>query len=189
MPASSKRDHLIDTAIKMFCKHGYHATGIDSLIAEAGISKKTMYQHFRSKEELIYAALRQYDGVFRNNFMKAVEGAAQTPQGKLLAIFDVAEEWFSDQNFFGCMFINAIGEYSDEASPVRGISKQFKKLVWDYVLDLAQEAGANNPEELADELCLLLEGAIVTAQVSEKPQAAQTARKIAERIIEDHVTN
>ena len=59
MPASSRREHLIDTAIELFAKHGFHATGIDMILARAGVSKKTLYRHFRSKEELILAALRK----------------------------------------------------------------------------------------------------------------------------------
>ncbi len=187
MPRPSRRDHLIETAITLFCEHGYHATGIDRILAAAGVSKKTMYVYFRSKEELIYAALRQYDGVFRNNFMKAVEAASDTPKGKLLAIFDVAEVWFGDNQFFGCMFINAVGEYSEKDSPVREISKQFKKLLRYYVVSLAKEAGADDADELADELCLLLEGAIVTAQVSDDTKAASIARKMAVLAIEDAV--
>ncbi len=187
MPRPSRRDHLVETAIMLFCEHGYHATGIDKILETAGVSKKTMYQHFRSNEELIYAALRQYDGVFRNNFMKAVEGASETPQGKLIAIFDVAEVWFKENNFFGCMFINAVGEYSEKESPVREISRQFKRLMWRYVVDLGESAGAKNCEELADEICLLLEGAIVTAQVSDRPKAAGTAKKIAKALVEDAV--
>jgi len=183
MPKPSRREHLINTAIILFCEHGYHATGIDKLLETAGVSKKTMYQYFRSKEELIYAALRQYDGMFRNDFMKAVESASETPAGKLLAIFDVAETWFKDNKFFGCMFINAIGEYSEKSSPIREIGKQFKQLMWNYVVGLAKKAGMQNPEILADELCLLLEGAIVTAQVSDKPQAASTAKSIAAILI------
>ncbi len=185
MPRPSRRDHLIETAITLFCEHGYHATGIDRLLEEAGVSKKTMYQHFRSKEELIYAALRQYDGVFRNNFMKAVEDAGETPQERLIGIFDVAEAWFNDNNFFGCMFINAIGQYSEKESPVREISRQFKQLMWNYVDGLAKDAGAKDHAALTDELCLLLEGSIVTAQVSQNPRAAKTARKIAETLIKD----
>ncbi len=183
MPRPSRRDHLIETAITLFCEHGYHATGIDRILETARVSKKTMYQHFRSKEELIYAALRQYDGVFRNNFMKAVEGAGETPKEKLLGIFDVAEAWFGENNFFGCMYINAIGEYSEKDSPVREISKQFKQQMWDYVANLVKEAGVSDYRELTDELCLLLEGSIVTAQVSQNPRAARTARKIAENSI------
>lgn len=185
MPRPSRRDHLIETAITLFCEHGYHATGIDRLLETASVSKKTMYAHFRSKEELIYAALRQYDGVFRNNFMKAVEDTGSTPKEKLLGIFDVAEAWFNDNKFFGCMFINAIGEYSENESPVREISKQFKKMMWGYVDDLAKEAGAKNHKELTDELCLLLEGSIVTAQVSQNPQAAAIAKRMAKKAVED----
>jgi AcrR family transcriptional regulator len=185
MPRPSRRDHLIETAITLFCEHGYHATGIDRLLKTAGVSKKTMYQHFRSKEELMYAALRQYDSVYRNNFMKAVDGAGESPEEKLIAIFDVAGVWFTENNFFGCMFINAIGEYSEKESPIREISKQFKQLMWEYIASLAKEAGAEKYEDLADELCLLLEGAIVTAQVSQNPNAALTAKKMAIKAIVD----
>ena len=111
---SEKRQDLIDTAIALFGEHGFHGTGIDWIAREAGVSKKTMYQHFRSKEELIVAALRHHDGLFRKHFMNSVEGAADTPYERLLAIFDVAHDWFSQNNFYGCMFINAIGEYSDQ---------------------------------------------------------------------------
>jgi len=184
MPLSSRRDHLIETAITLFCEQGYHATGIDRLLETAGVSKKTMYQHFRSKEELIYAALRQHDSVYRNQFMQAVENSGETPKEKLLAIFDIAENSFKGDQFHGCMFINAVGEYSEEGSPVREICKQFKQLIWRYIADLTQQSGAAHPEELADEICLLLDGAIVTAQVSQKPQAASTAKKIAQTLID-----
>ncbi len=184
MPRQSRREHLIDTAITLFCEHGYHATGIDRILETAGVSKKTMYLYFRSKEELIYAALQKYDSVFRNNFMRSVEEQASSPKDKLLAIFDVAGVWFSDNNFFGCMFINAVGEYSESESPIREISRQFKQQMRTYVVSLAEEANMDNHALLADELCLLLEGAIVTAQVSQSPAAALTAKKIAERLIE-----
>ena len=67
MGRSPRRGHLINTAIEFFCEHGYHATGIDKIIDKAGVSTKTLYTHFRSKDELIMAALRQYDGLSRNN--------------------------------------------------------------------------------------------------------------------------
>jgi hypothetical protein len=68
------------------------------------------------------AVLRKYDGLFRNDFMRQVDRLGGTPREKLLAIFDVAECWFSQKEFFGCMFINAVGEYSEEDSPIRNIS-------------------------------------------------------------------
>ncbi len=109
MKTSQRREHLIDTAIGLFCEHGYHGTGIDLILDTAHVSKKTLYTHFRSKNELIVAALRKYDGLFRNDFMRKVDILGDTPRDKLIAMFDVIEEWFSKDEFFGCMFINAIG--------------------------------------------------------------------------------
>lgn len=187
MGQSNRREHLVDTAISLFCEHGYHGTGIDRILKEAGVSKKTMYVHFRSKEELIYAALKKYDGIFRNNFMKEVEKTGSTPQERILGIFDVAQSWFHDNNFFGCMFINAVGEYSEQSSPIRDISKQFKQLMWDYIASLVQDAGIPDYKDVTDELCLLIEGAIVTAQVSNKPEAAATAKKMAQKLLQHSI--
>ena len=103
------REHIINTAIELFREYGYHATGVDRIINEAGVSKKTLYTHFRSKEELLIAALRHYDGVFRNNFMRKVDQSAKSPQEKLLAIFDVAQDWFSQKNFSAaCLSISSV---------------------------------------------------------------------------------
>jgi len=184
LPRPSRREHLIDIAIELFSEHGFHATGIDLLLQEAGVSKKTMYRYFRSKEELIYAALKKKDGIFRNNFMKAVEAAGDTPKERLMAIFDVAEKWFREDTFFGCMFVSAIAEYSSDESPIRDICKQFKKQMWEYIFTLAKQSGAEHPQGLADELTLLLDGATSVAQVSQKPQAAGTAKKIAQMLID-----
>lgn len=184
MKKSQRREDLIDTAIGLFCEHGYHGTGIDRIISEAGVSKKTLYTHFRSKEELIMAALRKYDGLFRNDFMRQVDRAGETPGEKLLAVFDVAEDWFDQKKFFGCMFINVIGEYSQNESPIRDISKQFKRSMREFIKELCVQAGASEPDLLADQLALLLEGAIVTAQVSQKIGAAETAKEIARRLID-----
>lgn len=177
------REQLINTAIELFREYGYHATGIDKIVEKAGVSKKTLYTHFRSKEELLIAALRHHDGLFRNNFMRQVDILAKTPQEKLLAIFDVAEGWFSQKKFFGCMFINVIGEYSQKDSSIRDICKQFKRLMRNYIRDLCLQAGAKEPDILADKLALLFEGAVVTSQISQNPDASKTAKNIARSLV------
>lgn len=182
---SLKRQQLVDTAIELFNAHGFHAVGIDRIAQEAGVSKKTMYSHFRSKEELILAALRHHDGLFRNGFMKAVHAAGRTPRERLLAIFDVAQAWFSDHTFYGCMFINAVGEYAEPDTPIREVCRQFKALMRGYIEQLAREAGLADPDDVADTLALLLEGAIVTAQVSDRPDAAATAKSAARVLIDN----
>ena len=87
--ASTRRDHLVDTALKLFARGGFHATGIDTILAEAGVAKMTLYNHFRSKEELILAVLRRRDELFRNWFVKRVEQQADQPRQRLIAMFDV----------------------------------------------------------------------------------------------------
>ncbi|MBL4837275.1 MAG: TetR/AcrR family transcriptional regulator [Kordiimonadaceae bacterium] len=187
MARPSRRDHIIDVAIVLFCEHGFHATGVDKIMRTAQVSKKTLYNHFRSKDELILAALQLYDGRFRNNFMKDVEALGATPQARLLAIFDAAETWFNSQNFFGCMFVNVVGEYSDPTLPMRAISRNFKQMIHRYILELCEKSDAKNPEILADEMALLFEGAIVTAQISGTAAGAKTAKAIAKQLLANHL--
>ena len=180
----SKREQLIRTAVELFSKNGIHATGIDTIVEHSGVTKKTLYAHFGSKEELVLAALRHYDGQFRNFFMRQVEAKGRTPKTRLLAVFDVAEAWFRQNNFYGCMFINAVGEHSETDTPLRHVCHEFKLMMSGFIRDLCEQVGARNPEALADEIALLLEGAIVTAQVSQKPEAAKIARRAAVVLIE-----
>ena len=82
---SDRREHLLDTALSLFGTEGFHATGIDKILASAGVAKMTLYNHFRSKDELILAALRRRDERFRHWFVREVEHRAATPRDRLLA--------------------------------------------------------------------------------------------------------
>jgi AcrR family transcriptional regulator len=185
---SKKRDQLVETALALFSREGFHATGIDRILEAAGVAKMTLYKHFRSKEELILAALRLRDERWRNRFMRAVEKRAKDPRGRLLAMFDELGEWFADPGFCGCMFINASAEYAEPNNPIHAASAEHKRLTEKYVRGLAEQAGAVNPGELASQLCLLMEGATVMTQVCPDNQrgcAAATAKRAAELLI-DH---
>jgi AcrR family transcriptional regulator len=185
---SKKRDQLVETALELFSRHGYHATGIDRILEAAGVAKMTMYKHFRSKEELILAALRLRDERWRNRFMLGVEKRAKGPRDRLLAMFDQLGEWFSDEGFCGCMFINASAEYADHADPIHAASAEHKRLVEKYIRDLAESAGAKEPGVLATQLSLLMEGAVVLTQVcpdEERGCAARSAKQAAVVLI-DH---
>ncbi|MGH7058716.1 MAG: TetR/AcrR family transcriptional regulator, partial [Acetobacteraceae bacterium] len=91
--ASLRRDHLVQTALALFSRHGYHATGIDRILAESGVAKMTLYKHFRSKDDLILAALRHRDEQFCRWFQSEIEARAAHPRERLLAVFDVLEAW------------------------------------------------------------------------------------------------
>ena len=184
LPKLSKRDQLIQTALELFAKNGIHATGVDSIVEQSGVTKKTLYAHFHSKEELVMAAVRHYDGLARNEFIRRVENGGKTPRARLLAVFDVAQQWFNQNNFYGCLFINTIGEYSGKDTPIRQICKEYKKLVKGYIHSLCEQAGAKDPQGLAEELTLLLEGATVTAQVSQNPKTAKIAKRAANVLID-----
>ncbi|MCE7998154.1 MAG: TetR/AcrR family transcriptional regulator [Rhodobiaceae bacterium] len=168
----------------LFMEHGFHGTGIDRILGEAGVSKKTLYTHFRSKDELILAVLKDHDGSFRNHFMRQVEQASSDPRGRLMAVFDVAEAWFETPSFFGCVFINAVGEYSKADTPIRSACRDFKMQMTDFIVRLAKDAGAADYTNLGNQLSLLLEGAIVTAQVTNRELAIESARSAAEILID-----
>ena len=179
----SRKEILLKTAIELFNEQGYHATGIDLIIQKSGVAKKTLYTHFKSKDDLILAALRRYDEEFRAWFVSEIEKKSQTPEGKLLAVFDVAQSWFDKHQFNGCMFINAAGEFADEECAIRTLCREFKRLVRMYIESLVKELGVQEPKSLASQLSILLEGAIVTAQVSSSSDAASEAKKAATILI------
>lgn len=181
--ASLRRDHLVGTALALFSKHGYHATGIDRILAESGVAKMTLYKHFRSKDELILAALRRRDEEFCRWFQAEVETRAATPHERILTVFDVLENWFKDPDFNGCCFIHAAGEYARKDDPIHVAAAEHKARILTYLRELAQTAGADDADDMARQLMLLVDGAIVAAHVSGDAAGARGARALAEALL------
>lgn len=181
--ASLRRDHLVGTALALFSKHGYHATGIDRILAESGVAKMTLYKHFRSKDELILAALRRRDEEFCRWLQAEVESRAATPRERMLAVFDVLETWFKDPEFNGCCFIHAAGEFGRKDDPVHAAAAEHKARMLAYFGELARAAGAANADDMARQLMLLVDGAIVAAHVSGDAGGARSARALAEALL------
>ena len=182
MPAS-RRDHLLDTALELFSERGYRATGIDAILAKAGVAKMTLYNHFKSKEEMILAALRRCDQSTRTYLAEAVAAGGPTPQDRLLAVFDGLERWFADPSFNGCLFIKAAADYPDARDPIHALAAEHKRLVRSLLEGLAREAGAGDPVVLAEQLQLLIDGAIVQAQICGGCEAAVQAKQAASALI------
>jgi AcrR family transcriptional regulator len=180
---SSKREHLVDTAMELFYKNGFHATGIDKILAESGVAKMTLYKHFKSKDELILATLRKRDEKFRNDFMHDVESRAKDPKDRLIAIFDTLDDWFSSRDFSGCLFINAAAEYPEADCPIHNTCAENKRLIVHYITDLAAKAGAKDAKTLGQGLMLLMEGAVVMYYVGFQKDAAQQAKKSAQLLL------
>ncbi len=182
---SPKRDHLVDTAAALFQRDGFHATGIDTILAEAGVAKMTLYNHFKSKDELIVAALEVEGARYIAWLRGRADSLAEEPGERLLAIFDALEEWFEREGFNGCVFMKAACEYGPVTNPVHAAAAAQKRAVFDYMLENATSARLKDPRNLAQQLLLLHEGAIAVAHEFGAPIAARQAKRAAAVVIED----
>src|SRR6266481_3859624 len=171
----SARGRLLNAATHLFCKNGINATGIDAIIDEAGTAKTTLYKLFGSKTNLVHAVLESEGRQWREWFIAAIEAGGGDPQTKLLRIFPALKKWFGEERFYGCPFINAVGEHDKDQKQFRNIAMKHKKVVLGHIEKLAGEMGAAEPEVLAHQLGLLIDGAIVAAMVSRNPGVADTA--------------
>jgi AcrR family transcriptional regulator len=184
MKRAQKREHLIEVATELFNRCGYHASGIDRVIAEAGVAKTTLYRHFRTKEDLIVAVLQRIDTQHREGLRAAVDQLAHEPKQKILASFDVLEDWFRGNSFYGCPFMSAASEYNVRTSPVFQVVVLHKRLMIAYFEELARAAGFDEPARIGEEINLLHEGATAVAQVNGDPSTARRAKAMAARLID-----
>ena len=171
----SARGRLLGAATHLFCKNGINATGIDAIIHEAGTAKTTLYKLFGSKTNLVHAVLESEGKQWREWFIGAMESGGGDAQAKLSRIFPALKSWFGEERFYGCPFINAVAEHDKDQKQFRAIAMRHKKVVLAHIEKLAAEMGAAEPELLAHQLALLIDGAIVAAMVSRNPGVADTA--------------
>jgi AcrR family transcriptional regulator len=172
------------TAWRLFYRDGLRVVGIDTILAEAGVAKMTLYNHFSSKEELIIAILEKRDLEFRASLMERVESSGPDPTQRLLAVFDWLEDWFASEGFKGCVFIRAVSEYPDPAHPIHQTAWRHKIAVKAALADLCTAAGARDPAALAETLSLLIDGAIVTAHATQSTAPARSARATAVTLLQ-----
>ena len=186
--SDSKREHLVETAQKLFYQQGIRSTGIDAVLAESGVAKRTLYKHFRSKDELVIAALQRRDSEFMQMIKLGVPRYLDTQQGdprlnKILAYFDAIEEWLNSDRFYGCMFINASAEYPRQSDPVHVVCANHKKLVIQYIEQLISELPLDDAQGMAVQLALLTDGAIVNAHTTNIPGAGLVAKETAKNLL------
>ena len=166
---------MLNAATHLFCKNGINATGIDAIIEEAGTAKTTLYKLFGSKTNLVQAVLESEGKQWREWFIGAIEQGGGDAETKLARIFPALKSWFGEERFYGCPFINAVGEHDKDQKQFRTIAMKHKKIVLSHIEKLAGELGSTEPAVLAHQLGLLIDGAIVAAMVSRDPCVADTA--------------
>ena len=182
-PDASARDRLIDAATRLFCRHGVNAVGVDAVVAEAGTAKATLYKTFGSKERLVEAVLEREGKAWRDWFLGELMTGEATPVARLKRIFPVLRQWFCDDAFFGCPFINAVAETDKRDDRMRQIALAHKKVVLEAIGGLAGEAGARDPGGLAHQLGLLIDGAIVAAMITKDANVALLAGETADALL------
>ena len=137
----SARGRLLSAATRLFCKNGINATGIDAIINEAGTAKTTLYKLFGSKTNLVHVVLETEGKQWREWFIAAIESGGGSAQTKLTRIFPALKDWFRQERFYGCPFINAVGEHDKDQKQLRAIAMRHKKVVLAYIEKLAERNG------------------------------------------------
>jgi AcrR family transcriptional regulator len=182
------RQRLIDAAIRRFYRDGFRNVGVDQILTDVGISKTAFYKHFESKEDLMLAALEGQNRWLQETFRQMVrERGGPSAHGQLVALFDVVEQIIESDEFHGCIFVNASMEFPLPHEPAHQAAARSKEAIEALVHDLAVQAGAADPRALAEELCLIMEGAYVTRHVTGRPNTVGIARRLAERVLNGHV--
>jgi AcrR family transcriptional regulator len=168
------RERILDSAYELFSRHGIRAVGVDRIIADAGTAKMTLYRNFASKDELIVAFLQRREERWTRGWLQAeVERRADTPAGRLLAIFDVFGEWFALEDFEGCSFINVMLELTDREDVARVACVRHLSVIREFLAELAEAAGVADPEAFARQWHILMKGSIVAAAEGDAHAAAR----------------
>jgi AcrR family transcriptional regulator len=183
MPTADARTRILDAAYDLFSRRGIRAVGIDAIITQSGVARRSLYRHFASKEDLVLAFLeRREEQWTRGWLMVEVERRATEPEDRLLAAFDVLDEWFRRGDYEGCPFIQVMLETCDRDDPVYRASTSCLAEIRLFVESLAGEAGIPEPEELARNWQTLMKGAIVDAYEGDR-DAALRAKSVARLLL------
>jgi len=173
-PANA-REQIDWAAYELFSRYGVHAVGVDTLAARAGVAKRTLYKYYPSKNELVLAFLRRREQVWTRSWLQGgVERAAVTPAQRLLAIFDVFDEWFRREDFEACSFIKVLLEHAESGHPLRKASQRHIDTLRLFIRGLAVEAKVPHHEEFAKQWQILMMGSIVAAYAGDLDAARRT---------------
>jgi AcrR family transcriptional regulator len=172
-------ERLLDAASELFYREGIGAVGVDTVSARAGVSKRTLYNRFGGKDELVAEYLRRRDERWR----AYLRGVGE-PREKLLAVFEAYGEWLVGEDFRGCAFANAAAEIPDPDHPARVVARRHKEGVEQHLAALAEDAGFDEPRALAERLLILLEGATATAAMRRSAEPLGVARSVAQELLD-----
>jgi AcrR family transcriptional regulator len=172
------RERILASAYELFSRRGTRAVGIEAIVSHSGVARMTLYRNFTSKDELVLAFLARREQQWTRDWLQAeVHRRATEPRARLLAIFEIFDEWFHSETFEGCSFINVMLETADRTNPLHQASTRQLERVRAFIQGLAQEAKIPQPEDFARKWHILMKGAIVAAGEGDS-DAARSAREL-----------
>jgi AcrR family transcriptional regulator len=176
-PAPGPRRRLLDAAADLFYRQGIGAVGVDLVSKAAGVSKRTLYQQFGSKDQLVAQSLDAHGMAILGQYLPAGGDDGGPPRRQILAVFDALGRWTASEAFRGCPFVNTATELADPGHPARQVARDYKLRLRGSFARLAERGRAADPQLLADQLIVLFDGAIVQAVMGtgRRADAAQTA--------------
>lgn len=155
----------MDTAAKLFFRDGYRAVGIDTIVAESGVAKMTLYRHFPSKDDLIVAFLEDSNRYMQTWFDREIAPFEGQPAEQLVAYFQSLEAMVKTPACYGCQFLNAAVDFPNYDHPGHQVAMEHKRAMRERFRELAEQAGARDAGQLADHLSLLMDGAFMAARM------------------------
>ena len=174
--AQDQRDSIINSSLELFYGDGIKGTEVSRVIERAGVSESSFYQNFSSKEDLVLAFLHKRHDIWMGWFTKEVEARLARPGAQLEVIADVLQSWFEDPKFRGCAFINTVAEGGKFDSEPFAIAREHKEGLRQFLEDIARKLKHPKPELTASAAVLVIEGAIVRAQMTGDAHEAYNAR-------------
>src|SRR6195256_5388182 len=180
-PKTPMKERILQTADRLFYLRGIRAVGVDTIAAEIGISKRTLYNHFPSKDKLISAYLARR--------FRQPPASDKPPVEQILGTFDSLERRFASKDFRGCPFVNAVAELGAEDRAVKKIAIAFKESRRVWFRDLLKKLDVANADDLATQLTLLVDGSIAQDLVRNDPSMARAAKAAARVLLENAGVN
>lgn len=180
--ASSKREQLLNTALQLFHREGYHSTGIDRILAESGVAKMTLYKHFKSKDELILAVLQMQHEQIDARLNQAL--ASLPPRTAILAVFDGLHQWLNESGFSGCLFLHAAAEFQQREHPIHRQAAEHKRGLHEFFRRALTALQIEQTDDLAAQLQFLFEGALSMSHLYGPKRQALQAKAAAEVLLQ-----
>jgi AcrR family transcriptional regulator len=180
----SARQQLLEVASALFYQEGIRAIGVDTIVERSGVGKATLYRHFPTKDDLIAAYLEEEDRQHWIWFEEVIAPYEGSPKEQLLAWFEACTQRLTQQGFRGCAFLNALAEFSEADHPAHRCAVKHERTLRDRLAHLSQQAGARDPEQLADQLLLVSNGALASAPLFGVASPAFQLRTIAAHLID-----